>query len=317
MSGIKYTILVATRKRLSNITRLLKSLKQTGISKRLDTEILIVDNSSNVTVLNNICNRYNARYIKEVKIGKAIALNTGIRNAHGEYIIFTDDDVVVNDLLWLDKLISHFKTIPNLGYVSGNVVARSIKTHAQKIWEKKGGLSKGTESKHFTKRILREFKLLPWPLTKICAGANCIIPKKILMDVGGFCSFFGPGSPIGHGESLLIGYEIMKRGYDLYYDPKAIVLHDHPEDDKSIKQKLFLYGIGDTAVHLYLFIKYGDKRSLFWSIGGHQLYVMKNFIKWFFGYYALPPSYTIYSLVGSFYGPIKFIKEYYLNRGKK
>ena len=109
----------------------------------------------------------------------------------------------------------------------------------------------------------------------------------------------------------------MKKGYDLYYDPQATVLHDHPEGKDAIKSKFFLYGTGDTAIHMYLFTRYGDKRSLMWAVGGHQVYVTKNMLKWFSGEYALPPNYTMHSLAGSVFGPIKFLFEYYLKGGKK
>lgn len=172
---------------------------------------------------------------------------------------------------------------------------------------KKGGLSKGNRDKYFPKKDFNKKNLKPWPLTKFCAGANCMIPRKILKKVGGYCEYFGPGAPIGHGESLEIGYRIIKAGYELYYDSKATIFHKHPKTEREIKEKLKLYGIGDTAIHMYLFLKYKDLRSLFWSLGGHQLYLIGNMLKSIMGQYPLRIDYIMYSLAGSSLGGITFL----------
>ncbi len=308
MEDKKFSIIVATKDRPESIKDFLISLRDTEIISRKDVEVIIVDNNSKYGQIKNICKIYRAIYYKECKLGKSYALNKGIELSKGRYLIFTDDDIVIKNNNWLNQLYRPFEKMPKLGYVSGNILAFNRRNAVADLWEKKGGLSKGSKEKYFSKELLSKFRFIPWPLTKICAGANCIIPKKVLLEVGGYNPIFGPGGRMGHGESLLIGYEIIKKGYELYYNPEAIVYHKHPTDAFSLKRKLFLYGMGDTGIHAFIFAKYKDFRSLFWGIFGHPLYTIKNLVKSVFKRYALPPSYAFHSFKGSLIGFWKVYK---------
>jgi len=313
-----FSIVVATKDRPAMIKRFLNNLKLSKITERNDTQVIIVDNNSNpiqADATQKICSEYEVMYLFESKKGQSYAINTGIKNATGRYIVFTDDDIEVKDPEWLDKMQSHFKTYPALGYVSGNVKANNLKTDAQKNWEKKGGLSKGDEPIYFSRGFLSKFKFKPWPLAKICAGANSMVLKNVIDEVGGYSLIFNYGSRIiGHGGSLELGYRIIKAGYELYYDPNAVVFHNHPEDKKDIKRKLFYYAVGDTAINMYFFIKYRDFRSLFRAFGGHQAHVLKNIIRRIKGQYPLPINYLFYSLIGSGIGATVFIWKYFTKK---
>lgn len=112
---------------------------------------------------------------------------------------------------------------------------------------------------------------------------------------------------IGHGESLEIVDRIIRAGYDVKYESSSIIYHHHPSKESDIKKKLYMYGIGDTAIHAHIFITTYDWRSLWWAMGGHQLYTLRKFIKRFFNLYPLPSSYIIYSFMGSAIGAILYI----------
>jgi GT2 family glycosyltransferase len=307
--NIKFSIVVATHERSDDIARLLASLRAIGILARTDVEFVLVDNAPVTDRVRMVCEQYpEVRYMVEPQKGKARALNTGCCAAVGEFLVFTDDDVEVRDPHWLDTLAALFTANPKLGYVSGNVVAAELISEATTKWERKGGLSKGGQPKHFTQAYLAKFRLKPWPLTKICAGANCMIPRRVMEGVGWYCELFGPGSPIvGHGESLEIGYRIIAAGYELMYTPDTEVYHYHPQEADAIRRKLRLYGTGDTGIHMYLFTQYRDFRSLYWVFPGHQLYLLGNMWKSIRGQYPLPVSFILESLKGSLSGGIVFL----------
>ncbi|NBD17278.1 MAG: hypothetical protein GVY04_14410 [Cyanobacteria bacterium] len=223
--------------------------------------------------------------------------------ARANLIAFIDDDVVIENSNWLDKMASHFERNSNLGYVSGNVRAFETLTYSQKIWEAKGGLSKGAKSTYWTNDALQSnYSNKVWPLFNIIAGANSMIPKHVFLKVGLFNILFDPGAPIPHGGSLEMGYRIIKSGYDLMYDSESIVLHQHPRDSWQLRKKLFIYGIGATSLHLYLFSKYKDLRSLVYALAGHILGILRNFPASLLGTYPLPVSYLLFSLLGSVFG---------------
>jgi len=302
----KFSIIIATKDRLKILEAFLLSLHNSGVLSRKDTEIIIVNNGPNNKKIKKLCESYAVRYIIEEIKGKSFALNKGVKNSKGDFLVFTDDDVIIKNKKWLDELHKPFSKKPLLGYVSGDVMAFNKDNNLVRKWEKKGGLSKGKKSKYFSRKFLSKFKIKPWPLTKICAGANCIVPRKVLNEIGGFNTFFGPGAPIGHGESLLIGYDIIKKGYELYYNPNANVYHKHPEQGLELKKKLYLYGTGDTGIYGYIFMKHFDFRALYWGVIGHPLYTCKKILKSIFKKYPLPPIYPINSLKGSLIGFWKF-----------
>lgn len=315
--AVEYSIVVATRDRASDVRMLLDSLHGSGHLARTDAELIIVDNGSTDGSTRDACAIAGVRYMREDTPGKSRAINKGIAAARGEFVAFTDDDVVITDPAWLERLRAPFLERPSTGYVAGNVIALEQRTATQAMWERKGGLSKGSLEKRFDRSFLDACASSPWPLTKICAGANCMIPRTVLDEVGGYSTVFGPGAMIGHGESLLIGYEIARRGYELAYTPHAVVHHRHPQTERELARKLTLYGVGDTAIHAHIYAKYRDLRSLRWAVGGHQRYVLSNLIKSIRGEYALPPRLVLRSLWGSATGAIRYAYKGGLQRCKE
>lgn len=146
--------------------------------------------------------------------GKSCALNYGIKKANGKYIASTDDDIIVTDKKWLYSFVKEFEKNPKLGYCSGKVsMYRETSNKYSSIWENKGGLSKGEVVKYWSRRYLESFKhkLVPWKLHKMCAGANQMIPKKVLLEIGGYSEFLGKKGNVD-GLTLEIGYKIAKKG---------------------------------------------------------------------------------------------------------
>jgi glycosyltransferase involved in cell wall biosynthesis len=69
----------------------------TGVPAGIRCELIVVDNASTdhtreVVEANHEANMP-CRYLREDRRGKAFALNTGITEANGDILLFTDDDV--------------------------------------------------------------------------------------------------------------------------------------------------------------------------------------------------------------------------------
>ena len=305
VKGMKKTIInsiiITTKNRVEHLERCLYSLNASGYFERPTVEILVVDNSLGDFEVETICRKWGARYVNEPRAGKSAAQNLGIMKSLGSVLTFTDDDVIINDHNWINKINEKLNRHQNLGYLSGNVIAMEKTSLAQKMWEKKGGLSKGTQSIYLINADIINSKNV-WPLTKFCAGANCTILKKVFEQIGGYCELLGPGAMIGHGESIEIGYRIIRAGFDVAYDKDIVVTHNHPSDVISIKRKLFLYGVGDTALYFHLFLSFRDTKCLYWSLIGHPLYSLNKIIKRVNGKYSLPIDYVLYSIAGSLSG---------------
>lgn len=319
---IKVSIIVPTLNRGDSLTCFLKSLQKIGTLDRNDTEVLIVNNNNDKEVIEltkNICDKFGVRFCHESSPGKPYALNTGIIASNGQFLVFTDDDVEIYDSKWFDKMISEFSKNKKLGYVSGNVIAYDKNTDIVKMWEKKGGLSKGLEKKYWSRSFLDStiYKVKPWQFNKMCAGANCVIPKSILEKIGGYNILLESGI-VGHGVTLEIGYKIARSRYELLYTPESEVYHKHPKTQEGLLRKMYIYGIGDTAYHMSIFLEFLDFRSLWWSLIGHSLYTIKNkLIPSLFGKYPFPPRFVLAGLKGNVAGPILFVYSYVFLGGLK
>ena len=57
-------------------------------------------------------------------------------------------------------------------------------------------------------------------------GANFSVAKKVLEEMGGFSVRLGrKGNDFSGGEETELAYRIAAQGYDLYYNPFAVVTH--------------------------------------------------------------------------------------------
>jgi glycosyltransferase involved in cell wall biosynthesis len=108
MNSMDITVVICTYNRSSSLATTLTSVAATVIPESAEWEVLVVDNNSTDEtreVSGDFCRRYprRFRYLFEPQQGLSHARNAGIREARGEIIAFTDDDVVV-EATWLQNL---------------------------------------------------------------------------------------------------------------------------------------------------------------------------------------------------------------------
>jgi GT2 family glycosyltransferase len=241
------SVVVATRERPLSLSRCLRSL---GALDYPDYEIIVVDNAPATTateVLVAARHSPEVRYTVEDRPGLAAAHNRGMAEARGAILAFTDDDVVV-DRHWLLELAMGFELAPNVGCVTGMIVAAELQTQAQ-IWsEARWGLGKGFAPRVFRRPDRdRRGALFPFAAGVFGSGANMAFRAQTLHDVGGFDPALGTGTPARGGDDLAIFFDVIAAGYHLVYTPSAIVRHWHRRDYASLRRQAYGYGAGLTA----------------------------------------------------------------------
>src|ERR1041384_8686802 len=105
---MKITVVVCTYNRCESLPKTLESLMTLTVPEAIPWEILVVDNNSKDAtreVVKEFCRRApdRARHLFESQQGLSNARNAGIREARGEILAFTDDDVTVRPH-WLPSL---------------------------------------------------------------------------------------------------------------------------------------------------------------------------------------------------------------------
>jgi hypothetical protein len=76
--------------------------------------------------------------------------------------------------------------------------------------------------------------------------------RTALDRIGGFDVALGAGTPTGGGEDTLAITLVMLCGYEVAYEPAALMWHHHRQDMASLNKQLHGYSVGLTAFYAAL-----------------------------------------------------------------
>ena len=125
---MQFSVILCTYKRPHLLARTLASLSVLKVPDNAGIEFLIIDNNSNDETP-EVVKRWlsqlpgQARYLFQAKQGKAAALNLGLSQAQGDWLCFTDDDVLI-DRDWLHALAAGIRQHPDAAGFGGKVIPR-------------------------------------------------------------------------------------------------------------------------------------------------------------------------------------------------
>jgi O-antigen biosynthesis protein len=268
------TVAVCTRDRTDDLACCLDSLCKLDYPL---LDLVVVDNapaSDNTERL--VHTQYpNVRYVREPRPGLDWARNRAIREAHGQIIAFTDDDVVV-DPGWLSALAAVFAEYPEVMLVTGLVVPYELETEAQMLFERYGGFGRGFERKWV--RVAHEageqFKY--YGTGQFGTGANMAYRCSVFEQIGDFDPALDVGTVTNGGGDLEMFFRALKAGHTLVYEPSAIVRHRHRRDYKQLQEQIFYNGVALNAYFIRSALAYPDERRAFlrfwfWWLGWRYL----------------------------------------------
>ena len=118
------TIIICTRNRGDSLARTLASIEAAERPVGFLWELIVVDNGSTdntAAVLADFAMRLPLKSVTEPKFGLSNARNRGVEEARGRYIIWTDDDVVVQPR-WLPAYVEAFRRWPEATVFGGPIV---------------------------------------------------------------------------------------------------------------------------------------------------------------------------------------------------
>ncbi len=247
------SVVIATRDRGSSLGKMMKSLIGQDYPK---FEVILVDNAPRTAETYEYYNQnqkifvekgISLRYVREDTPGLAIAHNRGLELVAGEIVAFTDDDVVI-DRQWLTEILRGFGLAKTIGCVTGLVIPAELETPAQVLFEEFGGFMKGfspqlfeaTEQEHSN-------RFFPFSPGRYGTGANMAFRTSALKKIGGFDPELGVGTPSLGADDLAIFFKVVMAGYQLMYQPSALVHHQHRRMYEGLRKQMFGYGTGLTA----------------------------------------------------------------------
>jgi GT2 family glycosyltransferase len=239
-------VVIATRDRPQSLAKCLDSLL---VQDHQNFEIMVVDNCpSNSDTRDLISTHYGSadriHYRRENRAGLGHAHNAGLDGNAAEFIAFTDDDVRA-DSRWLAALLRNFATAERVGCVTGMILPAELETKAQYWTERHGGFGKGLERRVFD---LGEHRspgpLFPFAAGSFGSGANMAFSHRALLDTGGFDGALGAGTVARGGDDLAAFVSVIQAGYQIVYEPQAVVWHHHRRGLDGMERQAYGYGVG-------------------------------------------------------------------------
>ncbi len=173
------------------------------------------------------------------------ARNAALKVAKGDYILFTDGDCIVRKN-WVDKILEAFFKDKKIGMVGGEILThRTDKNNDVEAYcEETGFLSVSGRCRMTSAGYYPDIKKwLPHDVngnidSPFFATANAAVSKVAADAVGR--EFWHEIT----NEDVDFSIRIIKKGYWLYFEPKAIVDHMHRVNLGDYCKQLFGYGFG-------------------------------------------------------------------------
>jgi O-antigen biosynthesis protein len=209
------SIIIPVHNHIDFTVRCLQSIFRANTAAQY--EIIVADDASSdgtQDVLRGIKSICYLRYDKN--IGFIKTCNRAAQRAAGEYLIFLNNDTVVQDG-WLDALFETFIDFPNAGLVGSKLIYPDgrLQEAGGVIWKDGTGRNYGwgNDPKKPEYNYLRE--------TDFCSGASIMIPRALWEQLGGFDETFAPA----YYEDVDLAFQVRKAGYKVYYQPVSEVIH--------------------------------------------------------------------------------------------
>lgn len=215
-------------------------------------EVVVVDNDAAHTSLDAAFaaafgQEPRVRWVHEPRQGLSFARNAGLAAAKGSVVVFTDDDVLVDED-WVAHLVAGFDAVADVACVTGAILPAEQETQAQLWLEEYGGFHKGFRREIFNLTThRRSTPLYPYDSGQFGSGANMAFRTETLRALGGFAADLGAGTPAHGGEDLDVLRRVVSAGYTVVYEPAAVMWHRHRRSMEALRRQMFRYGVGLSA----------------------------------------------------------------------
>jgi glycosyltransferase involved in cell wall biosynthesis len=213
------SIVICTRNRAETLNDCLRSIA--ADASTTSREIIVVDNGSTdntpevVSRVATMNPDLQVRYAFESRTGKAHALNHGMLLASGRFLVFTDDDVLVEGG-WVDALVSGFAN-HEIGAVGGRVLP--LWPFEPPEWMHGPHAQRLTAVDYGTELRLLDFSSLP-------SGANMALRADVARRLEmSFDPAIGPRGALRMGGDDHYFAGRLLSHYGIAYVPSAVVHH--------------------------------------------------------------------------------------------
>ncbi len=221
-SVIEVSVVIPVYNGAATLQAALRSL-MTQTLGRERYEVIVVDDGSRDDSA-AIARSCGARTIVQSNAGAPAARNTGIREARGEWIAFTDADCVASRG-WLAALLAAAKRESGCIGAAGKTIGFRSQAPAARFVDLMGGLDAGRYLQH--------------PRFPFAPTANALYRREYLLEAGGFDERYATY------DACDLHARIARRFAGAFpYEPRALIMHKHRESWRAYWRQQFFYGVG-------------------------------------------------------------------------
>lgn len=214
------TVLICTRNRAESLRLTLDSLAAVAVPAGWAVELIVVDNGStdhtNEVVAGFSMKGVPVRRVFEPRTGLSVARNTGVAEAKGDVLLFSDDDVRF-PADWIEGMGRPILA-GEAEAVQGGV---RIAPHLERPWL--------TGALRTWVAAVEDPREGPEGLV----GANMAIGAQTVRRLGGFDTRLGAGAA-GFFEDTAMGWAVKSGGGRIAYRPDVAVVHHFSEDRLNV-----------------------------------------------------------------------------------
>ncbi|MFM9264065.1 glycosyltransferase family 2 protein [Tychonema sp. BBK16] len=239
------TAVVCTRDRPEDLQRCLEAFMRMPDDGQ---EYLVIDNCPATDATMELVKNYpKVRYVREDVPGSSAARNRALREAKHEFIAFTDDDAAP-DPNWLRSLLQNFSD-PRVMCVTGLIMPLELETEAQEWFERYSPHGRG-----FGRVVFDGANINPLIVAPVGVSASMALRSSAIDFIGVFDEDLGAGTPTVGGEDCELFARILRSGYRIVYEPRALSWHRHRRTWEELRKTLQGYGIGVYAFWTRMFV---------------------------------------------------------------
>lgn len=298
------TVAVCTRDRPDDLARCLAALLALDYPA---LDLLVVDNAPRTDATERLVAECFAtvRYVREPRPGLDWARNRAILEARGEIVAYTDDDVLV-DRGWAAALAAVFAENPEAMAVTGLVVPAELETPAQLLFEEYGGFQRG-----FERRWARRgdgYHVGYHGTGQWGTGANMAYRREVFAALGGFDPALDVGTVTNGGGDLEMFSRLLKAGFMLVYEPRAMVRHRHRRRRDELREQLANNGVGFYSFAVASAWAHPDERWKWLRFGTWWLgtWSLRRLVLSYLSPGGFPRDLTLAELRGVFRGLLRY-----------
>lgn len=228
---ISISLVIPTIRRTKELMRLFESIQNQKDFDLASIECILVDQNPE-GYLNEILGATSLK-INHLKIkpqGLSNAKNAGLKEAHGEIILFPDDDCWFHPL-FLNQIKSVFEANPSAAGVFFRATDPDLKKDLVPFSKKIEVLDIPTADAFCAPQIAQAYK------------------TTVVKEVGGFDETLGAGArEFGSGEDTDLALRVLGRYNTIVLDSKIEIWHPWVSSENMTPEKAFLYAKGFGAV---------------------------------------------------------------------